>query len=118
MDTPARLRLYQYTYSPFCIPIEMVLRHSGIPFEMMNLHPGDPTPVIELTKGEYYQVPVLEDLFSHTVIYDKGPGGDDVARYIDNLAPLMRLFPTEVEGLQRIFIHYIENECESYSFRV
>jgi ubiquinone/menaquinone biosynthesis C-methylase UbiE len=118
MDTPARLRLYQYTYSPYCIPIELALRHSGIPYEVMNLHTGDPTPVIELTKGEYYQVPVLEDLFSHTVIYDKGPGGDDVARYIDNLAPLMRLFPTEVEGLQRIFIHYIENECESYSFRV
>jgi hypothetical protein len=23
MDTPARLRLYQYAYSPYCIPIEL-----------------------------------------------------------------------------------------------
>jgi SAM-dependent methyltransferase/glutathione S-transferase len=118
MDTPVRLRLYQYTYSPFCIPIELLLRHSGIAFDLVNLHVGDPTPVIQLTKGEYYQVPVLEDLFSHEVIFDKSPDGMDVPRYIDNLAPLLRLFPTEVEGIQRILLHYIENECESRSFKV
>jgi SAM-dependent methyltransferase/glutathione S-transferase len=118
MDTPTRLRLYQYTYSPYCIPIELALRHSGIPFDIVDLNVGDPTPVIQLTKGEYYQVPVIEDLFSHEVIYDKSPAGDDVARYIDNLAPLMRLFPTEVEGLHRILLNYIENECESHGFKV
>jgi len=118
MDTPVRLRLYQYTYSPFCIPIELLLRHSGLGYDLMNLHVSDPTPVVQLTKGEYYQVPVLEDLFSHEVIYDKSPAGDDIPRYIDNLAPLMKLFPQEVEGLHRILLHYIENECESHSFKV
>jgi ubiquinone/menaquinone biosynthesis C-methylase UbiE/glutathione S-transferase len=118
MDTPTRLRLYQYAYSPFCIPIELVLRHSGIPYDLVNMHAGDPIPVIELTKGEYYQAPVLEDLFNHKIIYDKSPGGDDVPRYIEGLAPLMRLFPVEVEGLHRILLHYIENECESRSFKV
>lgn len=118
MDTPVRIRLYQYTYSPYCIPIELALRHSGIPFDIVNLHACEPSPVIQLTKGEYYQVPVLEDLFSKEVIYDKSPDGMDVPRYIDNLAPLMRLFPQEVEGLHRILLHFIENECESYSFRV
>jgi glutathione S-transferase len=57
MDTPARLRLYQYVMSPYCIPIELVLRHSGIPYDVVNLHVGDPAPVIQLTKGDYYQVP-------------------------------------------------------------
>jgi ubiquinone/menaquinone biosynthesis C-methylase UbiE/glutathione S-transferase len=118
MDTPVRIRLYQYTYSPYCIPIELALRHSGIPYDVVNLHVGDPTPVIQLTKGEYYQVPVLQDLFSHEVIYDKSPDGMDVPRYIDNVAPLMRLFPQEVDGIHRILLHYIENECESYSFKV
>jgi ubiquinone/menaquinone biosynthesis C-methylase UbiE/glutathione S-transferase len=118
MDTPARLRLYQYTYSPYCIPIELVLRHSGIPFDMVNLHVGDPTPVIQITKGEYYQAPVLQDLFSHEVIFDKSPDCMDVPRYIDTLAPLLRLFPGEVDGLHRILLHYIENECESHSFKV
>jgi len=118
MDTAARLRLYQYTYSPFCIPIELALRHSGIPYEVVNLNVGDPSPVIKLTKGEYYQVPVLEDLFNHDVIFDKSPSGDDVPKYIENLAPLTRLFPAEVDGTHRIFLHYIENECETWGFKV
>lgn len=118
MDTPARLRLYQYTFSPYCIPIELLLKHSGIPHEIMDLNLYDPRPVIELTKGEHYQVPVIEDLFSHLVIYDKSPAGDDVARYIASLVPLMNLFPAEVEGLQRILISYIENDCEAVGFKV
>src|SRR5476649_2018420 len=118
MDTNARLRLYQYAYSPYCIPVEMVLRHSGIPYEIVNLHTGDPAPVIQLTKGDCYQVPVIEDLFNHEVVYDKSPSGDDVPRFIESLAPLMRLFPAEVDGLHRIFLHYIEGECESWGFKV
>jgi ubiquinone/menaquinone biosynthesis C-methylase UbiE/glutathione S-transferase len=117
-DTPARLRLYQYTYSPYCIPIELILRYSDIPYELVNLHVGDPRPVIQLTKGEYYQVPVLEDLFSHEIVYDKSPAGDDVPRYISNLAPLMQLFPEHAQGLQKILVSYIENECEAFSFKV
>jgi SAM-dependent methyltransferase/glutathione S-transferase len=96
----------------------MALRHSGIPYEVVELNVGDPSPVIKLTKGECYQVPVLEDLFNHEVIYDKSPSGDDVPRYIENLAPLVRLFPSEVDGLHRIFLHYIEGECESWGFKV
>jgi ubiquinone/menaquinone biosynthesis C-methylase UbiE len=118
MDIPVRLRLYQYTYSSFCIPIELALRHSGIGYDLVNLHACDPVPVIQLTKGEYYQAPVIEDLFSHDLIYDKSPAGDDVPRYVDNLAPLMRLFPAEVDGVHRILLHYIENECESRGFKV
>ena len=118
MDTPVRLRLYQYEYSPFCIPIELALRHSGIAYDIVNLHVGDPTPVIQLTKAEYYQVPVIEDLFNHEVIFDKSPEGNDVPRYVDSLAPLMRLFPDEVAGEHKILLHYIENECEDRSFKV
>ena len=37
---------------------------------------------------------------------------------IDGLAPLMRLFPSEVDGEHKILLHYIENDCESHSFKV
>ena len=47
MDTPTRLRLYQYTYSPFCIPIELALRDSGLPYDIVNLHVGDPPPMTD-----------------------------------------------------------------------
>jgi glutathione S-transferase len=118
MDTPARLRLYQYVMSPYCIPIELVLRHSGIPYDVVNLHVGDPAPVIQLTKGDYYQVPVIEDLFNHELVYDKSPSGDDVPRFLAAQAPLMNLFPEEAAGLQRILITYIENECEPIGFKI
>jgi glutathione S-transferase len=74
--------------------------------------------VIKLTKGDYYQVPVVEDLFNHHVVYDKSPSGDDVARFIMSQAPLMNLFPETVSGLQRILVTYIENECEPIGFKV
>ncbi|HUB67551.1 MAG TPA: methyltransferase domain-containing protein [Candidatus Methylacidiphilales bacterium] len=118
MDTPARLRLYQYAYSPYCIPIALILRHSEIPYEVVDMPACDPTQVIQLTKGEYYQVPVIEDLFTHDVIYDRSPSGDDVPRYILSIAPLMNLFPAEVQGLQQILVSYIENDCEAWSFKV
>ena len=76
---------------------------------MVDLPYGDPSAVIKLTKAEYYQVPVIEDLFSHAVIFDKG--GDEVPRFIGELAPLLRIFPEEVSGWQQILIRYIENDC-------
>src|SRR5580658_10056293 len=118
MDTPARLRLYQYPYSPYCISIELILRHSDIPYEVVDLPTCDPTQVIQLTKGEYYQVPVIEDLFTHDVIYDRSPSGDDVPRYILGIAPLINLFPPKVQGLQQILVSYIENDCEAWSFKI
>ena len=118
METHARLRLYQYALSPYCIPVELMLRHSGIPYEVVDLPYADPTAVIKLTKGEYYQVPVIEDLFNHRVIFDKSPAGDDLARFINEQAPLMSLFPETVWGLQRILVTYVENECEPIGFKV
>jgi glutathione S-transferase len=118
METHARLRLYQYAMSPYCIPVELMLRHSGIPYEVVELPLYDPSEVIKLTKGDYYQVPVVEDLFNHHVVYDKSPSGDDVARFIMSQAPLMNLFPENVSGLQRVLVTYIENECESVGFKV
>jgi glutathione S-transferase len=118
MDTHARLRLYQYAMSPYCIATELMLRHSGIPFEVVDLPVGDPSEVIKLTRGAYYQVPLLVDLFNNRLIYDASPAGDDVARFINSQAPLMNLFPEKAAGLQRIFVAYAENECEAVGFKV
>jgi glutathione S-transferase len=116
--TPPRLRLYWYEYSPYCIPIELVLRHSGIVYDVVTLEPGDPRPIISLTKGQYYQAPVVEDLFNHEVVFDRSPEGDDIPRYINSLAPLMDLFPDSVQGLHRILLHYIEHDCEAAGFKI
>jgi glutathione S-transferase len=118
MDTSARLRLYQYAMSPFCIATELMLAHSGVPFEIVDLPAYDPSEVIKLTRGAYYQVPVVLDLFNKQLVYDVSPAGDDVARFINSQAPLMNLFPEKVAGLQRIFVTYVENECEAVGFKV
>ena len=118
MATPPRLRLYQYSYSPYCIPIELALRHSGIPYEVVDLPVADPSRVIELTKGECYQVPVLEDLFNHQIVFEKDPAGEEVPHFLAEMAPLMKLFPEESAGLQKILNTYIENECETISFKI
>jgi ubiquinone/menaquinone biosynthesis C-methylase UbiE/glutathione S-transferase len=118
MATPVRLRLYQYPSSPYCIAIELALKHSGVPYEVVDLPLYEPGRIVELTQGQCYQVPVLEDLFTRRVVYDQGPQGDEVARYLADVAPLMNLFPPEVSGLNQIFTHYIENDCEAFSFKV
>jgi ubiquinone/menaquinone biosynthesis C-methylase UbiE len=61
-------------------------------------------------------VPVLEDLFNHQVVYEKS--GEEVPRFVAEMAPLMKLFPQEVAGLQRILNNYVETVCEPLSFKV
>ena len=118
MSTPARFRLYQTPQSPYCIPVELMLRHSGLAYEVVNLPVGDPSEVIRLTEGAYYQVPVLEDLQTRQKIFERSAEGDEVARHIAEAAPLLKLFPAEVAGLHRILVHYIENDCEAVGFKI
>jgi ubiquinone/menaquinone biosynthesis C-methylase UbiE/glutathione S-transferase len=118
MSTPARLRLYQYKHSPYCIALELALRHSGVPYETFDLPVGDPRAVLELTHGECYHVPVLEDLFNHKTVWDIGPEGEETARYLAELAPLMQLFPQEAAGWQEILVRYIDDYLEQFAFKV
>ena len=41
-----------------------------------------------------------------------------MARYVVEVSPLMNLFPIEVAGWQQILLRYIEDHCESFSFKV
>ncbi|PAW76674.1 MAG: hypothetical protein B9S32_14150 [Verrucomicrobia bacterium Tous-C9LFEB] len=117
MNNEPRIRLYQYAHSPYCIPIEWMLRHSGVPYEVVNLNICEPSPVVMLTKGQYYQVPVIEDLLSRETIWEQTEGGQDVARHIDMIGQL-KLFPQNQAGLQQVITHYIENDCEGAGFKI
>jgi SAM-dependent methyltransferase/glutathione S-transferase len=117
MPEEPRIRLYQYVHSPFCIPIEWMLRHSGVPYEVVNLNFYEPSPVVTLTHGQYYQVPVIEDLLSREVIWDQGADGLDVAQHIDAIART-NLFPAELAGVQEILTRYIDHDCEGAGFKI
>ena len=110
------LTVYQLEHSPYCIPITRALGALGVPYATRNVSNGDRREVIELTRGAYYQVPVL----SHDaeVVFESSPSSVDVARYVERKFGGGRLFPPRWEGLQRIVIPYIENEVESITFKL
>ena len=110
------LTVYQLEHSPYCIPITRALGALGVPFATRNVSNADRREVIELTRGAYYQVPVL----SHgaEVVFESSPSSIDVARYVDRLFAGGRLFPPAREGLQRITIPYIEENVESVTFKL
>lgn len=108
--------LYQFEHSPFCIPIVAIFQSLGIPLRKIDVPYADRAIVIKLTKGAYYQVPVLVD--EGTVVFESTPGSQDVARYIDKHFAGGRLFPEALEGLQSITLLYIENEVEDVTFKL
>jgi glutathione S-transferase len=114
--TLMRLTVYQLEHSPYCIPITRALGALGVSYATRNISNADRREVIELTKGAYYQVPVLSD--DAEVIFESSPSSIDVARYIERKFGGGRLFPFRWEGLQRIVITYIENDVESTTFKL
>jgi glutathione S-transferase len=110
------LTIYQLEHSPYCIPITRALGALGVPFETRNVANGSRREIIELTRGDYYQVPVL--CHNGNAIFESSPFSTDVARYVDRTFASGRLFPPRWEGLQRIVIPYIEDNVESVTFKL
>jgi glutathione S-transferase len=111
-----KLVVHQLDFSPYCIPITAALDALGVAYRTDEVSYGDRTKIIRLTRGRYYQVPVLEH--GGKVIFETGPDTIDVARYVDRTWAGGRLFPSETEGLQRILVSHIENEIEGTTFKL
>lgn len=110
------IKLYEFAHSPYCIPVAQALTALGQKYERVAVHPATRTEVIELTKGAYYQVPVLEH--GQTVVAESGGDTTDIAAYIDKHFAGGRLFPEPTRGLQALLIRYIENDLEGLTFRL
>lgn len=110
------LTVYEMPYSPFCIPIVRALEAAAVKFDRVEVPNWDRRAVIEVTKGGYYQVPVL--VHDGKVVFESGSDTQDVAHYIDQNFCGGRLFPPQHEGMHEILIHYLENDVESATFRL
>lgn len=108
--------LYQLEYSPFCIPIVAIFRSVRRALTEVNVLSGDRRQIIELTRGESYHVPVLED--NGRIIYETAPDSQNVPRYVDEHYVGGQLFPEKLDGLQSILIQNLENEVEGVTFRL
>jgi glutathione S-transferase len=93
-----------------------ILEFSGVPFKITNLpRTGDRSLIWQLTKERYYGVPVIRD--GRNVIFEHGDDTQDIAKYLDWKLKL-GLFPAELEGVQSILWHFIENEIEALGFKL
>jgi len=110
------IRLYQYPFSPFCIPITRILEAAGVEFTSMEIPPWDRSAIIEATHGEYYQVPLL--VAGEDVVFESSGDSQDVAQYVDEKFVQGRLFPQASAGLHEILLRYMEHEVEDISFRI
>lgn len=113
----ARIRLYQYPSDSRCAAIQLILQQSELPFEVIPLHYCEPSPVVQLTKGMYAAVPVIEDILMSQVVFAEAPGKQNVARHIDNLAQ-MELFPEARRGLLQVLTAYIEGDCALHARKI
>jgi glutathione S-transferase len=108
--------VYQMPHSPFCIPVTAMLTALNVPFKTRDVPNWDRSEIIELTGGEYYQVPLLVD--GERLVYETSADSQDVARYIDTLYAIGRLFPGEIEGPHQCVIDFLENEVEARGFKL
>jgi glutathione S-transferase len=109
------ITLYDLPHSPYCIPIRRILEALQQPFNIEDVPNWDRRKVIEVTKGAYYQVPVL--VHDGNVMAESSGDSNDIARYIDATFADGRLFPTALDGLQDIIVRYLDDEVEGATFR-
>ena len=109
------IELFQFPWSPFCLPQRRILEFSGARFKTINLPPQERSLVWKLTKQRYYGVPVIRD--GKNILFETGDDSQVIAKYLD-LKLKLDLFPAGLEGVQSILWRYIENEVEGATFRL
>ena len=109
------IELFQFAWSPFCLPQQRILEFSGARFKLVHVSSTDRSPIWKLTKQKYYGVPILRD--GTKIIFDDTDDQQIVAKYL-NAKLKLDLFPAELEGVQSILWRYIENEIEGATFRL
>lgn len=109
------IELIQFPWSPFCIVQRRILEFAGVRFKITNIPNGDRSLVWRLTRERYYGVPVIRD--GRTVVFETGDDSQVIAKYLDQKLNL-GLFPTELEGVQSVLWHYLENEIEEPCFKL
>ncbi len=109
------IELIQFPWSPFCIVARRILEYAGARHKIVNIPIEDRTLVWRLTRGRYYQVPIIKD--GKHVLFELGEETQVVAKYLNGKFQL-GLFPHKLDGLQRIVWRYIENEVEGYVFKL
>ena len=95
--------------------VGLITPNAGARFKLVNVPPQERLVVWKLTKGRYYGVPIVRD--GGKVVFEDNDDSQNVAHYLDKKLKL-DLFPAELEGVQSILLHHIENDIEGSTFRL
>ena len=109
------IELIQIPWSPFCLVQKRILEYARAKFKTREVPSGDRSLVWKLTRGRYYQVPVLKD--GTTVLFETDENSQIIAKYLDGRFKL-GLFPEHWRGVQTILSRHIENEVEAITFKL
>ena len=109
------IELIQFPWSPFCIVQRRILEYAGEKFKIVNVPNTERSLVWKLTRGRYYGVPIIRD--GRAVVFETDESSQVIAKYLDDRFGL-GLFPPELEGVQSVLWHRIEDEVEGFAFRL
>jgi glutathione S-transferase len=109
------IELIQFPWSPFCIVQRRILEYARAPFKIINIPNGDRSLIWKVTRGRYYQVPVVRD--GKTVLFETDETSQVVAKYLNEKFTL-GLFPHDWVGVQQVLWRYIENDIEGLTFKL
>ena len=112
---PDMIELIQFPWSPYCLLQKRILEFSGAPFKSTNIPSTDRSLVWRLTRHRYYQVPVLRD--GRMILFETEDNSQVIAKYLDDKLKL-GLFPPEWAGVQDLIWPHIENDIESFTFKL
>jgi glutathione S-transferase len=110
------LKIFEMLHSPYCIPITMILKAAGQDYESAEIPNWDRSKVMELTDGEYYQVPVL--VHGDRLIFEDSDTSLTVARYVNEHFSRHDLFPGNISGIHEVLIEHIESGIEGLTFKL
>ena len=110
------MKLYYNDRSPYCIAVLRALQADGFEPEIVEVPITDRSSVIKATDGAYYMIPMIED--DGELVYETGPHSQDIASFLDRRYFDGKLFPGANQGVQRILLHYLEQDVENVTFRI
>ncbi len=110
------LVIYEMAHSPFCIPVTRALDSLKVDYERVEVPNWDRSAIMELTDGEYYQVPLLRD--GGESVWESTANSQDIAQYIEEKWGKGRLFPEATRGIQEILLEHIEEKLEDVTFKL
>jgi glutathione S-transferase len=98
-----QINLYQYAISPFTEKVRRVLSIKHLKWNPIDCHYSDKTNLLQVTRGAWTRVPVLE--WDGEVVYNSV----DIIKWLDRKSPEPRVIPDDARGLCEIIDQWADN---------